>query len=93
MDTSRRKTNSKAKAARTAKPGKAAEAVSHDGGEPIYTGFSLEVNGTFFQRSVNLDKGFLQRHIDLWPEAVETDYMSYNLVYRLLSEPVPRPQP
>jgi len=67
--------------------GKATEAESREGGEPIYTGFSLEVNGTFFQRSVNLDKGFLRRHIDMWPEAVETDYMSYNLVYRLLPEP------
>ncbi|MDH3428338.1 MAG: hypothetical protein OEM23_07875, partial [Gemmatimonadota bacterium] len=47
------------------------------------TGHELLVNGTFFQRTINLDKNFLAANSDLFPEWQAADYLSYNFPYRV----------
>jgi len=53
-------------------------------GKQLDGGFSLYVNGTGYQHAANLDREFLQKNISLWPEAVNMDYISYDLAYRFL---------
>jgi spermidine synthase len=62
--------------------------VTKTDGTQVETGRQVNVNDIFYQRIANLAPDFIARHIDLWPEARNLDYMSYNLVYRLQ----PRPQ-
>ncbi len=56
-------------------------------GAAINLGTLMEVNETFYQRTVDLSPGFIGQHMNLWPEAAELDYMGYNLVYRVRPRP------
>ena len=57
------------------------------GGVAISLGTLMEVNGTFYQRVVDLSPGYIARHMDLWPEAADLGYMGYNLAYRVRPGP------
>jgi hypothetical protein len=48
-------------------------------------GYQLDVNDTFYQRIQNLSPAFLQQHTDVWPEAQDTAYLGYNLIYRIVT--------
>jgi hypothetical protein len=61
--------------------------IAASNGQPLSTGFLLEVNGAFYQRAVDLSPRFLRAHRELWPEADDIDFMSYNLPYRLQPQP------
>ncbi len=61
--------------------------VTGPDGTQVQTGTQVNVNDTFYQRIANLAPDFVARHIDLWPEARDLDYMSYNLAYRLKPRP------
>lgn len=57
--------------------------VQSPAGRTVPGGHLLTVNDTFYQRVVNLDERYIQEHLDLWPEAVDSDYIGYNLIYRV----------
>ncbi len=56
-------------------------------GSKVETGFTIGVNGTFFQHAVNLAPEFLAAYPQLWPGRVALDYMAYNLAYRFSPSP------
>ncbi len=56
-------------------------------GVPINVGTLMQVNETFYQRIVNLSPGYVAQHMNLWPEATDLDYMSYNTAYRVRPHP------
>lgn len=57
--------------------------VSDSNGRAVQTGYTLQVNETFYQRIANLDQRFLSAHPDLFPEAADQDHIGYNLAYRI----------
>ena len=52
-----------------------------------FHGFMVQVNGTFYQRGVDLSAATLEQYMSHWPEARNVDFMSYNLPYRLKPSP------
>ena len=56
-------------------------------GSSVRAGFQINVNETFYQRLLNLSPAFLRQHTDIWPDAHNTDYLGYNLVYRMIPSP------
>lgn len=61
--------------------------VSSRDGATVDIGFSVAVNGTFYQRAVNFDESFLAAHRELWPDLGDPALAAYNLVYRLVPHP------
>jgi hypothetical protein len=59
--------------------------ASNPGGPSVAVGYQLDVNDTFYQRIQNLSPSFLQQYADIWPEARDTAYLGYNLIYRILA--------
>ncbi len=56
-------------------------------GSVVETGFTVGVNGAFFQHAVNLDPEFLAAHPSFWPGQATLDYLAYNLAYRFAPSP------
>ncbi len=56
-------------------------------GSVVETGFTVGVNGAFFQHAVNLDPEFLAAYPSFWPGQAALDYMAYNLAYRFSPSP------
>jgi len=52
-------------------------------GRSVDVGYRLKVNEAFHQTAVDLDSGFLRAHGDIFPEAANSEWLGYNLVYRL----------
>jgi len=58
-------------------------------GRAVPAGYLLRVNQTFYQRISSFDRRYLDSNSDLFPEARGTDYLGYNLPYRIV-RPAPR---
>jgi SAM-dependent methyltransferase len=50
-------------------------------------GYLIRVNETFYQRISDFRPSYLAAYADLFPEAPATDYLGYNLPYRIVGRP------
>jgi len=56
-------------------------------GPNVPAGYLVRVNETFYQRISNFDKEYLARNQGLFPEATDSDYLGYNVPYRIVGAP------
>jgi spermidine synthase len=56
-------------------------------GPAVPAGHLVRVNETFYQRISNFDKEYLASNEKLFPETTDSDYLGYNVPYRIIEAP------
>jgi spermidine synthase len=56
-------------------------------GPPVPAGYLVRVNEAFYQRISSFDRAYLAANRELFPEGADSDYLGYNVPYRIVQAP------